>query len=108
MSNKLKEIDIKICACYFFDDMINIRNLYPNKIEVDEKSYKNILIYHIGYVKMKDLTYAKLNNINSLYLIIDKINGYIEESNGNKYLTLVHTVESKDMLKKCEEPWKDY
>ena len=33
-------------------------------------------------------------------LIINKINGYIEEGNGNKYLTLVPTNESKDILKK--------
>ena len=58
--------------------MINIRNLDPNKIEVNEKSYKNILIYHIEYVTAKDLTYANINNINPLYLIIDKINGEIE------------------------------
>ena len=32
MSNTLKEIDIKNCAYYFFDDMINIRNLDQNKI----------------------------------------------------------------------------
>ena len=27
----------------FFDDMINITNLDPNKIQGDKKSYKNIL-----------------------------------------------------------------
>ena len=32
MSNTLKEIYIKNCAYYFFDDMINIRNLDQNKI----------------------------------------------------------------------------
>ena len=32
MSNTLKEIDIKNCAYYFFDDMINTRNLDQNKI----------------------------------------------------------------------------
>ena len=36
---------------------------------------------------------------------MNKINGYIEESNGNKYLTLVPTHESKDTLKKDEELW---
>ena len=40
-----------------------------------------------------------------MYLIINKINGYIEESNGNKYLTLVPSEESKDTLKKYEELW---
>ena len=33
------------------------------------------------------------------------MNGYIEENNWKKYLTLVSTDESKDTLKKCEELW---
>ena len=32
MSNKFKEIDIKNRIYYFFDDMINIKNLDRNKI----------------------------------------------------------------------------
>ena len=54
---------------------------------------------------VKDLSCAKVNNLNPLYLNIDKTNGYIEESNGNKYLTLVSTDESKDTLEKYEEIW---
>ena len=46
-----------------------------------------------------NLSSATVNNVNPLYLIINKINGYIEESNGNKYLTLVSTYESKDTWK---------
>ena len=52
-----------------------------------------------------NLSYATANNVNPLYLIINKINGYTEESNGNKYLTLVSTYESKDTWKKYEELW---
>ena len=37
--------------------------------------------------------------MNPVYLIIDKIIEYIKEINGNKYLTPVCTVESKDKLK---------
>ena len=37
MSNKLKGIDIKNHTYYFIDDMINIKNLDPNKIKIDEK-----------------------------------------------------------------------
>ena len=49
---------------------------------------------------VKNLNYLKINNsINPLSLIIKKINGYIEESNRNKNLTLVHTDESKDTQK---------
>ena len=43
--NSLKEIHIKTCTYYFFGTMINIKNLDPNKIKIDEKSYKNILTY---------------------------------------------------------------
>ena len=52
---------------------------------------------------LKYLSYAKTNSVNPLYLIIDKINGYIEGSNGNKYLRLVYTDESKDTMEKHEE-----
>ena len=38
-----------------------------------------------------------------MYLIINKVNGYFEETNGNKFLTLVPTNESKEKIKKYEE-----
>ena len=57
--------------------MINIKNLDLSKIKIYEKSYKNILIYYIGYVMVKDLRYVKTNSVNSLYLIISKLNGYL-------------------------------
>ena len=34
--------------------------------------------------------------VNPLYLIFNKVNGYFEEINGNKYLTLLPTNESKE------------
>ena len=68
--------------------MINIKNLDPNKIKIDEKSYKNILIYYIGYVTLKDKRYVKIKFVNPLQFITYKMNGYIEESNENKYLKL--------------------
>ena len=53
----------------------------------------------------KNLSYIKVNSVNSLYLISDKINGYIKEGNENKYLTLGPIDESKVMKKKYEELW---
>ena len=35
---------------------------------------------------VKELRYVKFNSVNPLYLFINKINGYMEESSGNKYL----------------------
>ena len=51
--------------------MINIKNLDPNKMKIDEKSYKNIFIYQIEYETITDLRHAK-NSVNPLYLAIDK------------------------------------
>ena len=45
---------------------------------------------------MKDSKYIKVNSLNPLYLIIKNVNGYFEEINGSKYLTLVPTNESKE------------
>ena len=61
---------------------------------------QNILIYHIEYVMVKELSNVTINSISRFYLIINKINGCIEESNGSRYLTLFPTDESKDTLKK--------
>ena len=44
---------------------------------------------------VNDLSYTAVNCVNSLYLVINKINGYIRESNGKKYLMLVPTDEAK-------------
>ena len=68
-----------------------------------QKSYKNILIYYIGYETVKNLSYVTINKGNPLYFIMNKINVYIEVYNGTKYLTLVSTDEIKDTLKIFEE-----
>ena len=68
---------------------------------------QNIIIYYIGYVKIKDSKYVKINSANPLYFIFNKVNGYFEKINGNKYLTLVPINEKKDKktLKTYEELW---
>ena len=69
MSNKIKDIDIKNRRYYFLNDIINIKNFDPNNIKIDEKSYKNVVIYYIGYVTIKNSKYIKNNSLNPLYLI---------------------------------------
>ena len=68
-----------------------------------KKSYKNFLVYYIGYVAIKKG--LKIKSVNPLYRIFGKVNGCFEEINGNKYLTLVPTNESKEKIKKYEELW---
>ena len=75
MINKVKDIDMKNHTYYFSNDTINIKNFDPNNFKKDKKSYKNILIYYIGYVTITDLKYVKLNSVNPLYLIFSKVSG---------------------------------
>ena len=99
--NRVKKIDIENREYHFLDDMINIKSLDPNKINIDKRLYKNNLIYYIGYATIK--SNLKINSVNTLYLIFIKINRYIEDSNGNKYLTLAGIDECKDLLEKYDE-----
>ena len=51
---------------------------------------------------IKDTKYLKINSVNPLYLVASKMNGWFEEINENKYLALVPTNESKEIIKKYE------
>ena len=75
-----------------------ISSIQKISIKIYEKSYKNILIFYIGYVTIKDSKYVKINSVNLLYLTFNKVNGYLEEINGNKYLRLVPTKENKEEI----------
>ena len=100
MSYKVEHIVMKNHTNYFLDDIINIKNFDPNNIKTNKKSCKGILIYCIGYMKVKDLKCVKINIANPLHIIVSKVNGYFTEIIGNKYLTLVP---SKEKVKK---KWK--
>ena len=56
----IKEINIKNCTYYFFNDMINIEDTYSNLLKLDKKSFKNIDIYYTGYIKIKKLMIVKI------------------------------------------------
>ena len=46
---------------------------------------------------------VRVNSVNPFYLLFSKVNRFFEEINGNKYLTLVPTNESKEEIKRYEE-----
>ena len=102
----IKEINIKNRKYYVFNDMISIKNFDSNLIKVDKKSFKNIDIYYIGYITMKSISdYESIHSVNRLYLIISKADGYIEESNENKYLVFASADKSEEVLTKYTEMW---
>ena len=63
--------------------MIKIENFHLDKILLDEKSYKNILIYEVLH---KTFIFAE-----SLCIIFDKVNVFIRDYGETKYLVLFET-----------------
>ena len=72
-----------------------------NMLKLDKKSFKGIDIYYIEYVTKKEE--YKINSVNPLYLPICKIDGFIEEKRGNKYLNIAFTDKNDEPLKKYKE-----
>ena len=59
--------------------MINNEDFLSNLLKIDKKSYKNIGIYNIGYITTKKIDdYKNIHSVNPFYLIIGKIDGFIE------------------------------
>ena len=76
----VKEINIKNWTYYFFNDMINIKNVDSSLLKVDKKSYKNIDIYYTEYITIKKICDCEnTDSVNPLYLIVNHASGYIEE-----------------------------
>ena len=63
--------------------MNNIEDFDSNLSNIEKKSYRNVDIYYIEYITMKDFDFVKINSVNPLYIIIDEANGYIEENKWN-------------------------
>ena len=60
-------------------------------------------IYYIAYATIKNSKYVKMNSVNPLNLVLNKLSGYFKVIDGSKYLTLVPTNESKEKIKRYEE-----
>ena len=94
---KVKQININR-SYYFYNDEINSKGFDARLLKVDQKNYKEIDIYYIGYVTVKKIAnYNNVYSVNPLYLMIDKIIGDFEEKNGNKYLVLDDVDEHKEV-----------
>ena len=48
-NNESSKVRIKSRTCDYFDDIIKFEDFNSDKILIDEKSHKNILIYYISY-----------------------------------------------------------
>ena len=78
-SNELKEINIKNHT-FYFDDIIKIED-FDFDILIDEKSYKNILVY--------DISNKNLFGSKPLGIRFDEVDGSIRVYDGIRYLILI-------------------
>ena len=96
-----KQMNIKNRTYYFYNGLIKLFDFDPNMLKLDKKAFKGIDIYYIGYVTKKEE--YNINSVNPLYLLIYKIDGFIEEKRGNKYLNIAFTDNNDEVLKKYQE-----
>ena len=81
INDRLKETNIKNCTCSYLHDIIKFEDFDLDYILLEEKSYKNILVYNISY---KTLIGHK-----PLRIGFDKIDEYIiRVYDGTRYLVL--------------------
>ena len=83
--------------------MVNNKDVDPNLLKLDKKSFKSISIYYIGYITKKDK--YKINSVNPLYSLVHEIDGFIEKKEGSKYLNITLTDSNSKVLKKYTEIW---
>ena len=103
----MKHIKIKNRTYYFYNDIINLKDIGSNCLKIDEKHYKGINVYYIRYITINKIDDCEsIYSINPLYLFVNHANGYIEEKNGNKYLIFHYSVDkNKEVIKKYNGVW---
>ena len=94
----IKKMNIKNRTYYIYDDLIKLFDFNPNMLKLDKKTFKDINIYYNGYVTKKEE--YKINSVNPLYLLIYKIDDFIEEKRGNKYLNIAFIDSNDEVLRK--------
>ena len=75
---EVKQINIKNWTNYFYNDIIDIKNFKSNLLKIDTKSYKDIGIYSIGYIRIKKTDDCEnIHSVNPFYILIHHASGYI-------------------------------
>ena len=103
-----KRLNIKNRTYSFRDDLNNLKNFDPSLLNLRKKSLIDISIYYVEYITIKGISdYENITSVNPLYLIINDVDGYIEENDKNKYLSFASTDNNKEVLKKYIKLWDE-
>ena len=82
-----------------------IKYLNSHLLKIDKNSNKNVDIYYIGYITIKEN--LNIHSANTLCLFIDKLDGHIKEKNRYKYWSLASANNSKVVLIQYTEHWNE-
>ena len=94
----IRQLNIKGRTYCFYNDLINIKNFNINNLKLYKKRVLVNDVYYIGYITKKP--HRNVNSVNALYLMINKIKGYFEEVDGDKYLII--SSENGDIMQKYQ------
>ena len=100
-----RQMKIKNRSYYFYNDLIDIKDFDARLLKLDKKTSIGLGIYYVDYVTKKPEW--NVNNVNPLYLMINRIDDFIEEKNGNKYLNIASADKNSEVLKKYSEVWNE-
>ena len=97
----IESLKIKTKTDYDWDNAVYIYDINLNSIEIIKRESRiGINIYYIGYMSEHD------NSIISLYLIINRLTGFIEEIEGTSDRYLVVSMGNKKIINIFDELWK--
>ena len=97
----VKQMNIKNRIYYFYNDLINIKDFDRRLLKLYKKTSMGLGINYIGYVTKNPEW--NVNSVNPLYLMINRIDGFIEEKNGDKYLNIADTDRNSEVLKNMQK-----
>ena len=103
----VKQINIKNWTYYFYNDIIHLKDFDARLLKIEKKkkkSFKDIGIYNIGYITIKNIDdCAKNYSVNPFYLLLDHASLYIEKEYSIKCLGFDSVDDNKELLKKYND-----
>ena len=91
----LRQVNIKNSQNYFFNSMTNINN------------FNQIPFKGIDFFAYNKEYFKNVSNANSLYLIFNNVDAYIEKNKEEKHLIFASTNQNKEALENCIELWDE-
>ena len=90
-----KQLNITNGTYCFYNDLINIKDFDPRLLKKDKKTS-----WHLLHWLCHKKTEYRINSVNPIYFMINRLNGFFEEKIGDKYLNIVSADGNSEVLRK--------